>query len=110
MVGAVPEHSLATAELPAAASGLGWSQGEHPGHLLFPLFHALLAGSGAAHASWPEESFAIDEFEFLLALLDAVCLACEPAPATLRWVESIRTEYRRFPALRAEIDRRMGKA
>jgi hypothetical protein len=32
------------AELLAAAPGLGWSDGEHPGHLLFPLFAWLLGG------------------------------------------------------------------
>jgi hypothetical protein len=30
------------AKLLASAPGLGWSNGEHPGHLLFPLFAALL--------------------------------------------------------------------
>ena len=32
------------AELLSAAPGLGWSNGEHPGHLLFPLFTRLLCG------------------------------------------------------------------
>ena len=32
------------AKLLAAAPGLGWSSGEHPGHLLFPLFTRLLGG------------------------------------------------------------------
>ena len=32
----------AAADLLAAAPGLGWSEDEHPGHLLFPLFKALL--------------------------------------------------------------------
>lgn len=32
------------AQLLAAAAGLGWSTGEHPGHLLFPLFARLLGG------------------------------------------------------------------
>src|ERR1019366_2202027 len=32
------------AKLLAAAPGLGWSNGEHPGHLLFPLFSRLLGG------------------------------------------------------------------
>ena len=35
----------AAAELLAAAPGLGWSRSEHPGHLSFPVFHALLAGT-----------------------------------------------------------------
>lgn len=34
----------AAAKLLAAAPGLGWSNGEHPGHLLFPLFVSLLGG------------------------------------------------------------------
>jgi hypothetical protein len=34
----------AAAKLLAAAPGLGWSSDEHPGHLMFPLFEALLAG------------------------------------------------------------------
>lgn len=37
-----------TADLLAKAPGLGWSQGEHPGHLIFPLFQALLGGNGAS--------------------------------------------------------------
>jgi hypothetical protein len=32
----------AAARLLASAPGLGWSNGEHPGHLLFPLFVAML--------------------------------------------------------------------
>lgn len=32
----------AAAKLLAAAPGLGWSAGYHPGHLLFPLFVSLL--------------------------------------------------------------------
>ena len=38
----------AAAERLAAAPGLGWSRGEHPGHLSFPVFHALLAGTDPA--------------------------------------------------------------
>jgi hypothetical protein len=38
-------HDLApAAKLLATAPGLGWSNGEHPGHLLFPLFAQLLGG------------------------------------------------------------------
>jgi hypothetical protein len=36
------------AKLLAAAPGLGWSAGEHPGHLLFPLFTRLLGGKKKA--------------------------------------------------------------
>ncbi len=37
----VGDHSAA-AKLLAAAPGLGWSNPEHPGHLLFPLFEQLM--------------------------------------------------------------------
>ncbi|MCU0690067.1 MAG: hypothetical protein MUF54_01570 [Polyangiaceae bacterium] len=41
----VLEHDFAlAAKLLAAAPGLGWSNEEHPGHLLFPLFLRLLGG------------------------------------------------------------------
>jgi hypothetical protein len=42
------------------------------------------------------------------AELVAVCVACDPSPPTAGWVASIRTEYRRFPALRDELDRALG--
>lgn len=35
----------AAAKLLATAPGLGWSSGEHPGRLLFPLFSSLLTGT-----------------------------------------------------------------
>lgn len=35
----------AAAKLLASAPGLGWSDREHPGHLLFPLFTSLLTGT-----------------------------------------------------------------
>ncbi|MDP3273891.1 MAG: hypothetical protein Q8Q09_01765 [Deltaproteobacteria bacterium] len=42
----VLSHDFApAAKLLASAPGLGWSSGEHPGHLLFPLFARLLGGS-----------------------------------------------------------------
>jgi hypothetical protein len=44
------------------------------------------------------------------AALVAVCAVCDPSPAMARWVASIRTEYRRFPALRDELDRARGPA
>lgn len=40
-----------TAELLVEAPGLGWSDGEHPGALLFPLFQTLLGGHGAARGA-----------------------------------------------------------
>jgi hypothetical protein len=34
------------AQLLTDAPGLGWSSGDHPGHVLFPLFYELLGGRG----------------------------------------------------------------
>jgi len=55
------------AKLLAAAPGLGWSSGEHPGHLLFPLFQTLLGGNGASSPAieLPERGMDIEELEFL---------------------------------------------
>ena len=39
------------ARLLAAAPGLGWSSGEHPGHLLLPLFMRLLGSEKKATAT-----------------------------------------------------------
>jgi len=36
---------VSAAKLLASAPGLGWSQSEHPGHLLFPLFYRLLGST-----------------------------------------------------------------
>lgn len=36
----------AAAKLLAVAPGLGWSSDEHPGHVLFPMFQALLGANG----------------------------------------------------------------
>ncbi len=41
------------AKLLAAAPGLGWSDGDHPGHLLFPHFRAVLGGEAS---DLPDES------------------------------------------------------
>jgi hypothetical protein len=42
------------------------------------------------------------------AELVAVCVACDDSSATVGWVAALRAEYRRFPALRLELDRAMG--
>ena len=42
------------------------------------------------------------------AELVAVCVGCDRSPETARWAASLRTEFRRFPALRAELDRALG--
>ncbi len=40
--------------------------------------------------------------------LVAACLACDRSSEAARWVASIKAEHRRFPALRAELDRALG--
>ena len=59
----------AAAKLLAAAPGLGWSDREHPGHLLFPLFCRQLGGDnrGFDLDAWPLDlrSMDIDELELL---------------------------------------------
>jgi hypothetical protein len=44
------------------------------------------------------------------AQLVAACVACGESPEAARWLSTIRAEHRRFPALRAELDRAMGSA
>lgn len=161
------------AKLLASAPGLGWSDGDHPGHLLFPLFEALLGGKRmlaaarndlAAHrgldieelemvsADEDDPRLAAPEVSQLLqragieaipgqaartavlvgmrkaaerrlagvterkrrrhyghaAEIVAACAACDRSHQTTAWIASLRTEYRRFPALRAELDRALG--
>jgi hypothetical protein len=161
---------VAAAKLLASAPGLGWSNGEHPGHLLFPLFAQLLGGSlkragrdldpmfhrGAdldeleAMAADPEEPrLATPEVDALVALagvasisdatsrravlaamkkaaesrvagvteqkrrrhyghaaeLVATCVGCDKTGETTRWAAAMKAEYRRFPALRDELER-----
>jgi hypothetical protein len=157
------------AKLLAAAPGLGWSDGEHPGHLLFPLFQRLLGRSHAPLSSnaeqLPVRATDIEELELTTTARDeprlatpevdriikqagigavtdakargaviegmrkaaehrvdgvtgkqrhryyghaaslvAICAAVDPSPATARWVARLRDEYRRYPALRAELE------
>ncbi len=161
------------AKLLAEAPGLGWSDGEHPGHLVFPLFETLLGGKRAPASPRPESpapwGMDLDELELMTgepdeprvlapdvgqilrqagveripdgrargaalaamrraaerrlagvtaqkrrrhyghaAQLVAACLACDRSPEAAAWAASITAEYRRFSALRAEIDRRLG--
>jgi hypothetical protein len=159
----------AAANLLAAAPGLGWSNGEHPGPLLFPLFVALLGGSGGSQSiTLSEPGMDIDELELLAlqrdgprlatpdvgaivrqagiarirdarvrraafaamreaaekrvagvtgekrrrhyshaASLVAACVACDRSAETARWSAALREAHRRFPALRAELDRHL---
>jgi hypothetical protein len=161
----------AAAKLLASAPGLGWSDSEHPGHLLFHLFRHLLAdGPAPSRAAAAERGYRLDmeELELLTADGDeprvaapeagdivrragiegmdrraraavlaamrkaaerrvagvteqkrrrhyghaaelvAACLTCDPSPEAARWVASVRQTYRRFPALRAELEERLG--
>lgn len=149
----------------AAAPGLGWSNHEHPGHLIFPLFQALLGGG----TEMPELGTDLDEFgrwtaspdeprlvatkiaEILrqagidriadakgrsavlramrtaaekrlrgvtdhkrrrhyghAASLVVACLSCDLSSSTRRWVNALRTDYRRYYALVAEFDDLLG--
>jgi hypothetical protein len=161
----------AAAKLLASAPGLGWSDSEHPGHMLFHVFCQLLGG-GPAHsragAAVHEYGLDIDELELLsadgdeprldapeaadlvrqagiervdgqaraavlaamrkaaerrvagvteqkrrrhyghAAELVALCLECDQSPEAARWAATVRQEYRRYPALRAELERRLG--
>ncbi len=158
------------AKLLASAPGLGWSDGEHPGHLLFPLFTRFLGGKHEASTEpmlhrgmdlEELEAMTADEDEPLLAAPDVhqilelagisgianpstrsavvaamrqaaesrlagvtgqkrrrhyghavelvgACVSCDPSPNTARWAAALRAEYKRFPALRAELDRTLG--
>lgn len=161
---------VAAAKLLASAPGLGWSNGEHPGHLLFPLFAQLLGGAlkparrdiapvfhrGAdldeleAMTADPEEPrLASPEVDSLVALagvasisdatsrravlaamkkaaesrvvgvteqkrrrhyghaaeLVAACVAYDQTGEATRWAAALQAEYKRFPALRDELDR-----
>jgi hypothetical protein len=161
------------ANLLAAAPGLGWSNGEHPGHLLFPLFTRLLGGKKKATsprtalmlhrgmdleeleamtADEDEPVLAAPEVDQLLELagvatiptpdtrtaviaamrkaaesrlagvteqkrrrhyghaaeLVGACVSCDSSTDTARWVAALRAEHKRFPALRAELDRALG--
>lgn len=157
----------AAAKLLASAPGLGWSDGEHPGHLLFPLFQLLLSGKNVSLSNagsgmdiealdlmtrdQDEPYLAAPEIDQILnqaganvvadgkarevvlesmrkaaerrvegvtgqkrrrhyghaANLVAICSAIDPSPTTAQWVMRLRDEHRRYPALRAELDRQV---
>ncbi len=173
-VEAVPKHAhrqrallhvlggdfAAAAKLLASAKGLGWSAGDHPGHLLFPLFVSLLGGIE------PPDEPARDDDELSLlpdrdearlvtpkvaelirlagiraptesatraavikamrtaaekriagvtenkrrrhyghaASLALACAQVDSSNTGTKWLEGIRDEYRRYPALQRELD------
>ncbi len=62
-------------KLLASAPGLGWSDGEHPGHLLFPILFRLLGGDlGYFEHEVRHPTVNIDELESLTADCDEPCL------------------------------------
>jgi tetratricopeptide (TPR) repeat protein len=163
----------AAAKLLAAAPGLGWSSGEHPGHVLFPLFLTLLGVDGVPlpDIALADREMDIGEMEILgadadephlatpeladilrqagveqvtdtqarkavlaamrkaakkrvagvtkqkrrrhyghAAALVAACVAGDRSAESAPWAATIRQEYRRFPAFRAELDRHLRSA
>jgi hypothetical protein len=75
----------AAASLLAAAPGLGWSNDEHPGPLLFPLFVAVLAASGGPQSiTLSEPDMDIDELELLALQRDGPRLATPDVGAVVR--------------------------
>lgn len=167
----VLKHDFTSAaKLLAGATSLGWSGGEHPGHLLFSLFARLLGGSRTStppqgeltsdHAMNLDElatmttdpneprlvtpridalvelagvdglSDAASRATVLAAMkraaesrtegvtdnkrrrhyahaaeLVATCVACDESGETAHWAAALKEDYRRFPALRSELDR-----
>ena len=59
----------ASGKLLGNAKGLGWSDSDHPGHLIFPLFYKLLGGSDAVFESGytvvSTRAMTIDDLEFM---------------------------------------------
>ncbi len=167
------EHLEPAAELLASAPGLGWSDGEHPGHLLFPLFWRLLGAKSPAFgqdtgtlldrgmdtaeleplsSSRDEPRLANPSVDGIIevagigavtsatgraaviaamcraaekriagvtenkrrrhyghaALLASACVAVGPPPEMTSWMASIRSDYRRYPALQREFQRHEG--
>jgi hypothetical protein len=44
------------------------------------------------------------------AELVAICFACDRSPEAAQWAATVRQAYRQFPALRAELEERLGSA
>lgn len=173
LLSVLSQDFASAAKLLASAPGLGWSNGEHPGHLLFPLFARLLGGQrtktsmrsdpmthrgldleelDAMTADREEPRLITPDVDALLELagvdrisdgaarsvvlaamkkaaesrtagvtdqkrrrhyghaaeLVATCVACDRSGETARWAAALKAEYRRFPALREELERAIG--
>lgn len=151
----------AAAKLLAAAPALGWSNGEHPGHLVFPLLASLLGGleipqivlrdldeiqmpqssqDNQPRLSTPSVAKLCELAEvkppterkeraaIFKAMRDAAgkriagvtenqrrrhyahaaslaltCANADESSEGFQWLQAIRTEYRRYPALRREL-------
>lgn len=154
------------AKLLASAKGLGWSSGDHPGHLLFPLFVSLLGGIDLPNepardydelsllSDRDEPRLATPELAHLIRLagiqaptesttraaviksmrtaaekriagvtenkrrrhyghaasLAIACAQVDGSTAGTKWLDGIRDEYRRYPALQRELGGRKGRA
>lgn len=95
----------AAAELLAAAPGLGWSNDEHPGHLLFPLFTRLLGGEYDANPPRAElEALTADQDEPRLAAPGVEELLEQAGVSTLSSPVSQRAV---LAALRKAAERRL---
>lgn len=156
----------AAAKLLASGNGLGWSSGDHPGHLLFPLFISLLGGvdlpdepmrdydelsplsdRDEARLATPEVAGLIrlagigapTELAIRAAVIKSMrtaaekriagvtenkrrrhyghaaslALACAQVDSSTggtKWLDGIRDEYQRYPALQRELGERKGRA
>jgi len=93
------------AELLAEAPGLGWSNGEHPGHLIFTWFQTVLGGNGASRRAiaLPDVGMDIEEREFLTSDGDEPLLATPEVDDILRdaGVEGVSDAKARKAALAA---------
>ncbi len=92
------------AKLLASAPGLGWSDGEHPGHLLFPILCRLLGG-GSEHFEhkFRHPTVEIDELESLTEDRDEPCL---PNPSVdeiiaLAGLDGLRVDRERAGLIKA---------
>ncbi len=100
------------AKLLAGAPGLGWSREEHPGHLLFPLFHKLMGrtdpDSGFGHtlssSTW---GMSMAELEWMTADPDQPQLV---TPELHEVLELVCVDKSRLSKSHAEVLKSMRKA